>query len=80
MADDQFVAEVELNLDATGKIKNYQWIQGSGNGKWDDSVKHALATTKAIDRTPPKGFPSKFTVKFDVETRQTEDSIEVSVQ
>lgn len=79
LADENFVAQVELSLDPTGKILNSQWIQGSGNDRWDSSVRKALAATKAVGNRP-KGFPDKFTVKFDVESRQTEDTIDVSVQ
>lgn len=68
ITDESFVAEVELNVEPTGKLAGYAWKKGSGNSKWDDSVKKALAQTSSIGRPPPKGFPGKFLVRFDVQT------------
>ena len=65
--DNKFVAEVQLTVDAQGNVTGYRWMQGSGNRGWDDSVKAAVAQTKEISRTPPKGFPPSFVVRFDVE-------------
>ena len=65
LQDLDFVVEVELRIDAQGKISGYDWKKGSGNKEWDDSVKKALAG--AINRPPPKGFPDKFVVRFDVQ-------------
>ena len=65
--DDQFVADIELTVDSDGNISNCRWIKGSGDSRWDDSVKRALAQVKSINRPPPKGFPSSFNVRFDVE-------------
>lgn len=70
--DDQFVAEVVVEIDPTGRLTGYQWRKGSGDPRWDNSVKQALAQTKAISRPPPKGFPEKFQVRFDVESARTE--------
>ncbi len=72
VADDKFVAEVNVEIDATGQLTGYQWLKGSGDQRWDHSVKQALAQTKAISRPPPKGFPGKFLVRFDVEAARTE--------
>jgi outer membrane biosynthesis protein TonB len=79
IADETFIAEVELSVDSSGKVREYRWLNGSGNARWDNSVKAALALTKAISRPPPKGFPDKFLVRFDVESLRTE-SIQVSIQ
>ena len=76
--DDAFIAEVELTLDTTGRIADWRWQKGSGHKRWDDSVKQALAQTKMISRPPPKGFPEKFLVRFDVETERTESVVDVS--
>jgi hypothetical protein len=65
VADLDFVAEVEMRVDAQGKIMGYDWKKGSGNQPWDDSVKKALVG--AINRPPPNGFPDKFVVRFDVQ-------------
>ena len=67
MEDSKFVAEVELTIDKKGNIESYQWIKGSGNKRWDDSVKATLTFVKAINRPPPQGFPEKFVTRFDVE-------------
>lgn len=72
MADDNFTAEVELTMDPSGKVKNYRWLSGSGNSRWDNSVKTVLNETKVINRAPPRGFPDKFIVRFDVESLRTE--------
>jgi hypothetical protein len=63
--DNDFTAEVEMRIDAKGNISGYDWKKGSGDKRWDDSVKRALAG--AINRTPPKDFPDKFKVVFDVQ-------------
>ncbi len=78
MQDEAFVVEVELPVDASGQLGAYHWLKGSGNTQWDNSVKAALAKTSAMSRPPPKGFPAKFTVRFDVESLRTESAIEVS--
>ena len=50
LADDDFVAEVEVTVDRTGKISNPQWQKGSGDARWDDSVRQAVALTTKIGR------------------------------
>jgi outer membrane biosynthesis protein TonB len=70
--DEKFVAEVELTIEQTGQITGYQWLSRSGNTRWDDSVKAALSRTPKISSKPPKDFPTKFKVRFDVEMQQTE--------
>jgi TonB family protein len=72
MQDDQYAANVELTIDKSGYVSDSRWINGSGNTRWDDTVKQAVAQLKAISRPPPKGFPDKFTVRFDVESTRTE--------
>lgn len=72
LADDNFVAEVEFTVDAKGRVTGTRWLSGSGNAQWDGSVKAAVAEVTTISRPPPKGFPEKFTVRFDVETSKTE--------
>lgn len=66
LADEAFVAEVELNVDPSGRILGSSWRSGSGNTRWDDSVRKAVAATTALSRPPPKGFPDRFLVRFDV--------------
>jgi hypothetical protein len=75
IADDNFVAEVELRLGADGRIQGSTWKKCSGNTAWDDSVKKVLSETASIGRPPPKGFPDQVLVRFDVQVA-TEVGIE----
>lgn len=68
LSDLGFVAEVRVGIDDMGRIISEEWLKRSGNAAWDDSVRQALAKTKTLDRTPPKGFPSAVVVRFDVRT------------
>ncbi|HZR16504.1 MAG TPA: TonB family protein [Verrucomicrobiae bacterium] len=76
--DDAFVAEVELSIDPSGQVTNSRWIHGSGDARWDKSVKSAVAATRNIGAAPPPGFPARFTARFDVEMTRTEDVLKVS--
>lgn len=80
LSDDDFAAEVEVSVDKKGQMGDYRWVSGSGNSRWDASVKAALAQVKVINRTPPKGFPEKFNVRFDVESLRTEPVLQLSSQ
>jgi TonB family protein len=75
--DERYVAEVELTVDPDGTVEGSRWIKGSGDARWDASVKAAVAQLKAISRPPPKGFPRTFAVRFDVETTAS-DGIELT--
>jgi outer membrane biosynthesis protein TonB len=66
MADDTYVAEVEVAVDRDGKVSDPVWKKSSGNTRWDDSVKNALSATQNLDRPPPAGFPPRVLVRFDV--------------
>ncbi len=76
--DQNYVAEVELNIDPDGTVAGSKWIRGSGDPRWDKSVKQAVAAIKSISRPPPKGFPPSFLARFDVEMTKTEDVFKVS--
>ncbi len=78
IADENYAAEAEVSVDAKGRVENYRWVSGSGDKKWDASVKAALETVKVINKPPPKGFPQKFTVRFDVESQRTEEVLQIS--
>ena len=78
IADEDYVADIEVSVDAKGKVTDSRWLSGSGNKRWDDSVKAVVAQTKTISRPPPKGFPEKFHVRFDVETSRTEPVVQLS--
>lgn len=66
LADSDFVAEVEVTVDAQGQVTDATWKKESGHAAWDRSVRDAVARTKALSRPPPKGFPERFLVRFDV--------------
>ena len=70
MDDLLFVAEIDITVNGEGELSNPVWKKGSGNKKWDDSVRAALAATRSVPLAPPKNFPPRVTVRFDV----TEDS------
>jgi hypothetical protein len=72
LADDNFVAEIELTIDKKGEIEDTRWVSGSGNKRWDESVKASLNGVKTINRPPPKDFPARFIVRYDVEVLKTE--------
>jgi outer membrane biosynthesis protein TonB len=74
VADDDYVAEVEVALDSSGRISGTTWKRGSGDTAWDNSVKKVLAETGTIGRPPPKDFPARVLVRFDVQVA-TEISI-----
>jgi hypothetical protein len=43
------------------------WQKGSGNDKWDQSVKDVFKVVQNIDRHPPTNFPPQVIIRFDVE-------------
>jgi len=63
--DVQFVAEVEVAIAPDGRVSATDWKRGSGDSRWDASVRAALQGTPHIGRPPPKGFPNRFVVRFD---------------
>jgi hypothetical protein len=67
MADDAYVAEVSVNVDPQGNLSQEKWLKGSGNARWDASVKAVLQTVASIDRRPPTNFPPSVVIRFDVE-------------
>jgi hypothetical protein len=67
MDDDQYVAEVQVNVDKAGNLGNVIWQKGSGNAKWDQSVKDVFNVVKSIDARPPTNFPPQVTIRFDVQ-------------
>ena len=72
MDDSSFVAEAEVSIDHSGEVTGYRWVRGSGNARWDKSVKEVLDDTKNISRPPPKSFPQNVLVRFDVESVRSE--------
>jgi TonB family protein len=67
MHDDAYVAEVRVTVDRQGDIKNVEWVKGSGNSRWDDSVRHALSAVTKMDTIPPTNFPPNVVIRFDVQ-------------
>jgi TonB family protein len=65
-----YEAEVEVTVDSSGNIGSPVWKKGSGNKRWDDSVRQAVAATESLSLPPPKDFPSRITVRFDVQSMQ----------
>src|SRR5882724_10979487 len=65
--DHAYVAEVEVSVDGTGQITDPVWKKGSGDKRWDDSVRMAIAAAKGLDHPPPKNFPSHVLIRFDVQ-------------
>ena len=78
IADEKFVAEVELSVDSDGNVTGSRWLKGSGDLRWDNSVKAVITATKVLSRPPPKGFPAKFVTRFDVESQRTEEVLHIS--
>jgi outer membrane biosynthesis protein TonB len=67
IADDNYAAEVEVTVDRDGHLSDPVWKKGSGDARWDDSVRQAVAATRNLDRPPPANFPRRVLVRFDVE-------------
>src|SRR5208283_1724508 len=65
IADDSYVAEVAVAVDRQGRISDPVWEKGSGDAKWDESVKAVFQVVKSLDRPPPTNFPERVTVRFD---------------
>jgi outer membrane biosynthesis protein TonB len=67
IADDNYVAEVEISVDRTGKLSLPEWKRSSGDTRWDNSVRAAIAASSSLDRPPPTNFPPRVIVRFDVQ-------------
>ncbi len=67
MADDNYVAEVSVNVDKDGNLSRVTWQKGSGDDQWDQTVRNVFKTITSIDRRPPTNFPPTVTIRFDVQ-------------
>jgi hypothetical protein len=67
LPDDSYVAEVAVNVDREGNLSQPQWLKGSGDEKWDQTVKEVFKVVPQIDRRPPTNFPPVVTIRFDVQ-------------
>lgn len=75
LADAKFVAEIDVAVAHDGTLSDEQWTKSSGNERWDQSVRTALATVTRIERMPPTNFPPRVIIRFDVQ-EQTEDVLQ----
>jgi hypothetical protein len=67
LPDDQYVAEVGVKVDQQGNLSSIDWQKGSGDAKWDQTVKDVFKIITKIDRRPPTNFPDHVTIRFDVQ-------------
>lgn len=67
MSDDNYSVEVAIGVDKEGNLSTPRWLKGSGDDRWDQSVRDALKLVDHIDRRPPTNFPSQVTIRFDVQ-------------
>jgi outer membrane biosynthesis protein TonB len=74
-ADDSNVAEVEVSVGRNGQISDPVWQKGSGNSRWDDTVRAAIAALTSMDTPPPTNFPPRVMVKFDIHEETESDSL-----
>jgi outer membrane biosynthesis protein TonB len=65
--DDTYVAEVGVTVDREGEITGVEWLKGSGNPVWDNSVHRAIAAMTKMDSAPPTNFPPNVVIRFDVQ-------------
>lgn len=66
LADEHYVAEIEVAVNSAGVITDPLWKRKSGDARWDASVLDAIVQTRDLDQPPPPGFPSRLTIRFDV--------------
>jgi hypothetical protein len=76
LADDKFVAEVEVAVARDGTLSDEVWKKGSDNAVWDQSVRNVLKQVTHIDRLPPTNFPPRVTLRFDVQVEDAEPAIQ----
>jgi outer membrane biosynthesis protein TonB len=67
LPDSSYSAEVAVNVDKQGNLGGIAWQKGSGDAKWDQTVKDVFKIVTAIDRRPPTNFPDHVTIRFDVQ-------------
>jgi hypothetical protein len=56
LADDNYVAEVDVAVNRAGDISDPIWRKGSGDPKWDESVRKVFAAVSRLDHPPPTNF------------------------
>jgi outer membrane biosynthesis protein TonB len=67
LADDNYVAEVDIAVNRAGDVSDPVLRKGSGDPKWDESVRKVFAAVNHLDHPPPTNFPPRVTIRFDVQ-------------
>lgn len=67
LADDNYVAEMSVNVDPQGNLSQVKLLKGSGDDRWDQTVKDVFKIITSIDRHPPTNFPPQIIIRFDVQ-------------
>lgn len=67
MNDDDYAVEVEVAVGRDGQITDSELKKGSGDSRWDESVREAIAAVTNMNRPPPTNFPPRVTIRFDVQ-------------
>jgi hypothetical protein len=67
LADDNYVAEVDIAVSRAGDVSDPVWRKGSGDPKWDESVRKVFAAVSRLDHSPPTNFPPRVIIRFDVQ-------------
>ena len=67
LADDNYVAEVDIAVNRAGDVSDPVWRKNSGDPKWDESVRKVFAAVSRLDHPPPTNFPPRVTIRFDVQ-------------
>jgi hypothetical protein len=67
MSDDSYAVEVDVTIDRQGRLSDPDFVKGSGDDKWDQSVRNVFSVINQIDRPPPTNFPPRVTIRFDVQ-------------
>ena len=67
LADDNYMAEVDIAVSRAGDVSDPIWRKNSGDPKWDESVRKVFAAVSRLDHPPPTNFPPRVTIRFDVQ-------------
>ncbi len=67
LADDNYMAEVDVAVSRAGDISDPIWRKNSGDPQWDESVRKVFAAVSRLDHPPPTNFPPRVTIRFDVQ-------------
>ena len=73
--DQKYVAEVQVSIGRDGRVSDPKWLKKSGDTRWDNSVRQALAAVTSMEHPPPTNFPPRVIIRFDV-TEQTDSAIQ----